>query len=73
MDSRVTYRSFQDVFSIWRSATRLAIAVEVSPETVWKWKQRDSIPAEYWLRLKRAAREQGVALSCDDLAKIVEK
>ena len=38
----------------------LAAELGVDPSTVSKWKDRGSIPGEYWLRIVRFAEQRGV-------------
>jgi hypothetical protein len=40
---------------------------------VRKWRQRDSIPAEWWLSIERAAAKDGLSITVQDLAILAEK
>ena len=57
-----------DLFFGWfESIPELADLVDESHWTVSKWKQRRSIPSEYWAAVIRAAKTKGKDLSADDL------
>jgi hypothetical protein len=52
-------RSVSDIFALWPSGAALARDIGRPYQTVQAWKQRGSIPPEYWLRLVEAARRRG--------------
>jgi hypothetical protein len=66
-------QSFQDVLALWDSPDALAEAIGVKVETVRKWRQRDSIPSDYWLRLLESARATGKPVTADDLARLAAR
>jgi hypothetical protein len=47
--------SFRDVIDCWGRVDVMATAIAAPVATVRKWRQRDSIPAEWWLSIERAA------------------
>ncbi len=61
-------QTFKDVIGRWPSPDALAAEIGAKPETVRKWRQRNSIPAEWWTRMIEAARERGDTLTADELA-----
>lgn len=65
--------SFRDVIEEWPSPDKLAEDVGANTEAVRKWKQRNSIPAEYWLPLCRAAAKRGKQISVDRLARFAKE
>jgi hypothetical protein len=66
-------KSFRDVIAEWDSPDALAKDVGANAERVRKWKQRDSIPAEYWLRLSRAAAKRGKPIELHELAVLADR
>lgn len=63
-------RSVGDIFCIWETLPEMAADVDESHWTVSKWKQRDSIPQEYWAAVVDAAAKKGRKLSADDLLRM---
>jgi hypothetical protein len=61
-------QSFRDIIDLWPSPDALAGEVGSKAETVRKWRQRDSIPAEWWLPVIEAGKARGHALTADTLA-----
>ena len=51
-------RDFAEVINLWRSATELAIALDVEAVTVRAWRRR-GIPARHWAGVAAAARMTG--------------
>jgi hypothetical protein len=51
--------SFRDVVNCWESAEQLAADLKEKGVTVRQWRNRDSIPPEYWPRLVVAATGRG--------------
>ncbi|WP_159585961.1 carph-isopro domain-containing protein [Chelativorans xinjiangense] len=62
------YTSFQDVIGLWPSPDAMAQEIGASLPAARKWKQRNSIPAEWWNDIVSAARRHGHLISVDDLA-----
>lgn len=58
-------QSFRDIIDLWPSPDALAGDVGAKAETVRKWRQRDSIPAEWWLPVIEAGRKQGHEVTAD--------
>lgn len=62
-------QNFRDVIDLWESADVLAAEIGATRAQVRKWKQRDSIPADWWLRVVAAAKLKFEAeLSTDTFA-----
>lgn len=60
-----------DIIGLWPSNDDLALDIDEKPGTVRKWRQRNSIPADKWLSVVRAARRRGLAgVTLELLAKI---
>jgi len=51
-------RDFAEVINLWRSATELAVALDVEAVTVRAWRRR-GIPARHWAGVAAAARMTG--------------
>lgn len=41
--------TFRDVIDAHGGATELARHLGITPATIWKWYERDTLPAEWWL------------------------
>lgn len=62
-------QNFRDVIDLWETAEALAADIGATAPQVRKWKQRDSIPADWWLRVVAAAKLKFEAeLSTDTFA-----
>lgn len=48
-------KSFRDVIDLWGSPDAMAKQIGASPWAVRKWRQRNNIPAEWWVDIVRAA------------------
>ena len=68
------FQSIRDVYGHW--PTRAAVArgindaagsAQVTTDQVQKWAEKNAVPGKYWGWLLKAARQQGVALTADDL------
>ena len=66
-------KSFTEIVELWPSADAMAVELGAKVETVRKWRQRDSIPAEWWLLVVRGARRHGHDLSVDALATLAAR
>lgn len=51
--------TFSSIIDLWPSAAALASDLDEKDVTVRKWRNRNSIPGEKWLRLVRAAERRG--------------
>jgi hypothetical protein len=60
--------SFRAVIDLWPSKAQLARDIGCAESRVQKWSVRNSIPAEWWLRLINAAHRRGYKVSFEDLA-----
>lgn len=60
--------SFKDIIAIWPSPDVMAAELGAKSETVRKWRQRDSIPADWWTAIIDAAQTRGATISADMLA-----
>lgn len=66
-------KKFSPLLSRWPSLAALASDLGVDYERVKKWRQRDSVPAEYWPGLVAAASERGFRLSLSELHSLARK
>lgn len=64
---------YKNVIELWPSVTALAKDLGEKPETVKKWKFRNSIPSYHWSRLISAAQGRGYSLTFEQLSKIAKK
>jgi hypothetical protein len=53
-------RSFSDVISAWPGRGALAADCGTTYGVVKQWERRNSVPAEYWLRLIQGAEARGI-------------
>ena len=51
--------SFKHIIECWPTRAALAVEVGAAPLSVRAWHHRNSIPAEYWLRVVTAAKARG--------------
>lgn len=58
--------TFRDIIELWPSPDAMAADIGARVEAVRKWKQRDSIPADWWTAVVSA----GHGVTVDDLARI---
>lgn len=65
-------RTFRDVIDLWPSAAELALAIGTSAEAVKKWRQRNSIPAEWWMSIVKSA-PGGAHVTADVLASLASR
>lgn len=61
----------RQLISLWPkpSAKTLAADIGENYETVRKWRTRDSIPADRWLAVEQAARQRGLRVTLEQLAR----
>lgn len=57
----MSFHDHRDIIDSWPSRTVMAEDVGASYDTVKKWFQRNSIPAEYWLKVVRHAIKRDIA------------
>ena len=62
--------SFSDVVNLWPAAKTLATELGEKRATVQKWRERDWIPAEYWLRIIDAGKRQRIRIPLLRLAEL---
>lgn len=60
--------NFRTIIDRWPSIDQMAADLSVKPDTVRKWRERDSVPGEYWAAIVRAARDRRLAVRLEDLA-----
>lgn len=60
----------KSIIGLWPSVAALAAELQQKPDTVRKWRVRNSIPADMWLPLVKAAEAHGYPLTLDHLAEI---
>ncbi len=63
-------RTFRDVIDRWASPDALGERIGAKAETVRKWRQRNSIPAEWWSRIIEAERDRAEGITAEELAKM---
>lgn len=69
----MTDHSFCPIIDLWPSAAALAVDLDEKDITVRKWRSRDSIPGDRWLRLVDAAERRGFRdVTLDRLARIAD-
>jgi hypothetical protein len=58
------------IIELWPSPTDMAADVGANPEAVRKWRQRNSIPANFWAAVARSApaKKAGVTLEAIAMA-----
>ena len=66
-------RSFRDIIGLFGSPDALAAEIGAKAETVRKWRQRNSIPAEWWLPVIKAAHARGRILTADEMTIIAAR
>lgn len=66
-------QSFRHIIGLWPSPDALAVDIGAKVETVRKWRQRDSIPADRWLAVIDAAKARGEIISSDDMAALAAR
>jgi len=52
--------NFQELIDAWPNMRILAEDLNINHSTVLKWRQRNSIPADFWLTLIEAARRRRI-------------
>ncbi len=55
-------KNYADVIDLWESYDALASDVGATVYSIRKWRQRDSIPPEYWRALVESAAKRGIAV-----------
>ena len=65
-------KNFSDLIEEF-GAPALAEELRLSPDAVYKMKQRNKIPDYHWMRVLRAARRNGIIVSAQQLAEMAEK
>ena len=63
---------FSDVIDLWPNVPTLAADVGATPAQAHKWRQRNSIPAEYWHDLASASSRRKYGISINLLASIAK-
>jgi hypothetical protein len=66
-------QSFKEVVAIWDTPDQMAADIGNNAEAVRKWKQRDSIPADWWTRVISGAKAKGVDITAHRLAILAER
>ena len=61
-------QSFKKIIDFWNTPTAMADEVGARVETVKKWKQRDSIPGDWWLAIAQSETGQNKRLTVEDMA-----
>jgi hypothetical protein len=62
--------TFSEVIRAWPSVVKLAEELNEKPETVRKWRTRNSIPASKWQALVKSARRHRIPIGIIALSKI---
>lgn len=67
-------QTFRDVIGLWPTVPAFAIDVGVGERTAFSWWQRDSIPADWFAEVVRAAGRRGhIAVTAEAMAIAAEK
>lgn len=53
--------TFASIIDLWPDAATLARDIGEKDVTVRAWRNRNSIPPEYWLKVVSAAQERGIS------------
>ena len=61
-------QSFKKIIDFWDSPVAMADEVGARVETVKKWKQRDSIPGDWWLAIAQSETGQNKNLTVEQMA-----
>jgi hypothetical protein len=61
-------QGFSEIINYWDSPDHLANAIGAKYATVIKWRQRNNIPAEWWLDIVDAAAVIKKRVTVDELA-----
>jgi hypothetical protein len=64
---------FVAVIDYWPSVSALARDLDESPDRVRKWRERNSIPANRWVRLVRAGKKRGYSITIEKLSCIAAR
>lgn len=70
--------SFRAVIDLWETDTRagaeaLAESIPTTPGRVRKWRQRDSIPGDWWHHVAAAAKRDGKPVTLELLARLAAR
>lgn len=67
------FQSFTAIVALWPSPDTMAVELGAKVETVRKWRQRDSIPADWWLAVVEGAKRRGETLTVNDMAELAAR
>lgn len=64
--------SFRQIIDLWgEKPGPLAGDLDLPSKTVWAWRERDSIPAKFWIAVEKAAKDRGYeGVTVDQMARI---
>lgn len=62
--------TYRDVIDSWPSISDLASDIGEKPVTVRKWRTRNSIPADKWEALLKAAKKRAIKIDAAQLTKL---
>lgn len=65
--------TFADIINLWPTVAEFSRDVQQDYDKVKKWKRRNSIPCENWMRVVGAAKDRDIPLSLEMLARISER
>ena len=63
-------KTLKQVFKIWPSLPELARDLGIPYVNVFRWKERNSIPADKWLDVIAAAKRRGKSLDLETLYRV---
>ena len=64
-------RTFSEIINLWPNAVKLAEDIGLPPVNVRTWRQRNSIPPEYWQAIIASAECRGIpGVTADALMQI---
>jgi hypothetical protein len=62
-------KSFRDIVELWPVPEMLAAEIGASHWAVHKWRQRDTIPSEWWVRILKTETAQRHGIDADTLTR----
>lgn len=64
---------FRILIKKWPSVIELANDLKEKPDTVKKWRTRNSIPSSKWKDLLKAAKKRKIKITCEQLVRMAGK
>lgn len=68
------HHAFSDIIALWPAPGALADDIGVSEHRVRKWRERDSIPGEWFAAVASAARSRGIGgVTAETMASVAQR